>query len=309
MAMTREDAPAGRNLCRAGTCCLILLVSGCGNHSNVNTPPPPLASAPRAPAGSGDSTDGHAVPGRPAGAVQVTPTIKLYGTLSPEELEACYNVPQITNMGLSRSAPASASASPSSAPAEVPVLAAGAGWDVRLGRNWRHIVIHHSATATGSAASFDREHRERGWEGLGYHFVIGNGTGTGDGQVEVGYRWRNQQRGAHAGNLEYNEYGIGICLVGDFETGYPTARQLASLRALVRFLQARCGISTASIIGHSHVPGKETRCPGRNFSVAAFRAGLAGELASAPLSAPRARPVPVPASRNARAGSSGALCP
>jgi hypothetical protein len=245
--------------------------------------------------------------------VQVTPTIKLYGTLSPEELEACYNVPQVTNVGLSRPAPASASSF--SAPAEVPVLAAGAGWDVRLGRNWRHIVIHHSATATGSAASFDREHRERGWEGLGYHFVIGNGTGTGDGQVEVGYRWRNQQRGAHAGNLEYNEYGIGICLVGDFETGYPTARQMASLRALVRFLQARCGISTASIIGHSDVPGKETRCPGRNFSVAAFRAGLAGELASAPAvaplsaPAPRARATPVPASRNARAGASGAFCP
>jgi len=307
--MTREDASADCHLSRAGAWLLVLLASGlagCGNHPNVNALPPPLASTPRAPAAAPAARTSD-------GAVQVTPTIRLYGTLSPEELEACYNVPQVTNVGLSRPAPASASSS--SAPAGVPVLAAGAGWDVRLGRNWRHIVIHHSATATGSAASFDREHRERGWEGLGYHFVIGNGTGTGDGQVEVGYRWRNQQRGAHAGNLEYNEYGIGICLVGDFETGYPTARQLASLRALIRFLQARCGISTASIIGHSDVPGKETRCPGRNFSVAAFRAGLAGELASAPAvapmtsPAPRARPTPVPANRNARAGSSGALCP
>jgi len=207
--MTREDASADCRLGRAGAWLLMLLVcasAGCGNHSNVGALPPPLAAAPRAPAAAAAARTSD-------GAVQVTPTIKLYGTLSPEELEACYSVPQITNVGLPRPGPASAS---SAAPAEVPVLAAGAGWDVRLGRNWRHIVIHHSATATGSAASFDREHRERGWEGLGYHFVIGNGTGTGDGQVEVGYRWRNQQRGAHAGNLEYNEYGIGICLVGDF---------------------------------------------------------------------------------------------
>jgi N-acetylmuramoyl-L-alanine amidase len=307
MAMTREDAPVVRNLGRAGTWLLMLLVcgaAGCGNHSNAGALPPPVASAPRA-------TVAPAAARTPDGAVQVTPTIKLYGTLSPEELEACYNTPQITNVGLAR--PAAPASAPSYAAAEIPLPAAGAGWDVRLGRNWRHIVIHHSATATGSAASFDREHRERGWEGLGYHFVIGNGTGTGDGQVEVGYRWRNQQRGAHAGNLEYNEYGIGICLVGDFETGYATARQMASLRALVRFLQAKCGIATASIIGHSDVPGKDTRCPGRNFSVAAFRAGLSGELASAPpvapLAAPRARATPAAASRNVLVSSGGALCP
>src|SRR5439155_15411047 len=56
-------------------------------------------------------------------------------------------------------------------------------------RPWRWIVIHHSATPTGSAAKFDRDHRAKGWDELGYHFVIGNGTETRNGQIEVGPRW------------------------------------------------------------------------------------------------------------------------
>src|SRR5262249_50602205 len=65
---------------------------------------------------------------------------------------------------------------------------------------WKWIVIHHSDTKVGSAASFDRFHREvRHWEMLGYHFVIGNGTGSRDGQIEVGPRWPIQKIGAHAG--------------------------------------------------------------------------------------------------------------
>ncbi|KKO18072.1 MAG: N-acetylmuramoyl-L-alanine amidase [Candidatus Brocadia fulgida] len=100
-------------------------------------------------------------------------------------------------------------------------------------RNWRYIVIHHSASASGSAAQFDKYHREkRRWEnGLGYHFVIGNGNGAPDGKIEIGNRWISQIDGAHAGVQEYNHYGIGICLVGNFNESYPTAAQMASLSA------------------------------------------------------------------------------
>jgi hypothetical protein len=152
-----------------------------------------------------------------------------------------------------------------------------AGWNVQTSREWRHIVVHHSASATGSAASFDRAHRDRGWDGLGYHFVIGNGSGSGDGQVEVGYRWNKQLAGAHAGNYEFNQHGIGICLVGDFEHGGPpSARQMASLRQLVAFLQARTGVPTNEIIGHGNVPGRNTECPGRYLDMNSFRASLGG---------------------------------
>src|SRR4051812_3753672 len=60
-------------------------------------------------------------------------------------------------------------------------------WLIHVPANqWQYIVIHHSATPSGSAAAFDRMHRAKGWDELGYHFVIGNGTMSGDGQIEVG---------------------------------------------------------------------------------------------------------------------------
>ena len=64
-----------------------------------------------------------------------------------------------------------------------------ADWAPHVAPNkWLYIVIHHSATPAGSAAQFDRSHRQKGWDELGYHFVIGNGTGSRDGQIEVGPR-------------------------------------------------------------------------------------------------------------------------
>src|SRR6478609_6143126 len=39
-------------------------------------------------------------------------------------------------------------------------------------RSWTWIVIHHSATPTGDMAEFDKAHRAKGWDGVGYHFVI-----------------------------------------------------------------------------------------------------------------------------------------
>ncbi len=160
----------------------------------------------------------------------------------------------------------------------VTIVAPGeSAWAVPVSREWKHIVIHHSASASGSAASFDRAHRDKGWDGLGYHFVIGNGSGSGDGQVEVGYRWTKQMQGAHAGNYEYNQHGIGICLVGDFEHGGPpSAAQMQSLRTLVAFLQAKAAIPPNEIIGHGNVPGRNTECPGRNLDVMAFRCSIGG---------------------------------
>ncbi|NUO10126.1 MAG: N-acetylmuramoyl-L-alanine amidase [Candidatus Brocadia sp.] len=132
-------------------------------------------------------------------------------------------------------------------------------------RDWRYIVIHHSASVSGSAAEFDRYHRgKKGWEnGLGYHFVIGNGNGTPDGKIEIGNRWVTQIDGAHAGVEEYNHYGIGICLVGNFNESSPTAAQMAALSTLVEYLQDRCHISSENVIMHRHC--RQTDCPGRNF--------------------------------------------
>jgi len=51
---------------------------------------------------------------------------------------------------------------------------------------WQGIVVHHSALDSGSAQSIDRLHKNKGWDGLGYHFVISNGLGAPNGKVTVG---------------------------------------------------------------------------------------------------------------------------
>ncbi len=132
-------------------------------------------------------------------------------------------------------------------------------------RQWKYVVIHHSASGTGNAATFDKLHREkRGWvNGLGYDFVIGNGNGSGNGQIEVGPRWKRQIDGAHAGVKEYNHFGIGICLVGNFEDEKPTRNQISSLLSLIKYFQNRYNIPSENVILHRHV--KTTACPGENF--------------------------------------------
>jgi hypothetical protein len=139
-----------------------------------------------------------------------------------------------------------------------------------LEKGWTAIIIHHSATETGSTAVFDRWHRiGRGWEGVGYDFVIGNGNGSGDGEVEVTYRWRRQMVGAHCKTDEdnwANREAIGVCLVGDFNETLPTPRQMQSMAKLVRFLQNRYNIAASRIYGHRSTPGaRVTDCPGRLF--------------------------------------------
>ena len=145
----------------------------------------------------------------------------------------------------------------------------------RVEKKWTAIVIHHSGTNSGSAAIFDRWHREGNyWEGVGYNFVIGNGTDSGDGEVEVTFRWREQRTGAHCktpGNWA-NENAVGICLVGHFNHTVPTARQMQSLLKLIRFLQNRYGISKSRVYGHNNTPGaRVTDCPGKKFPMARLK--------------------------------------
>lgn len=137
---------------------------------------------------------------------------------------------------------------------------------------WQWIVIHHSATATGGAAAFDKIHRGKGWDELGYHFVVGNGTDTRDGQVEVGPRWPRQKWGAHAKTPDnrFNDFGIGICLVGNFDNTQPTPEQMKSLSRLVAHLMRTYRIPADRVVGHGDT-GKPTECPGRLMNLAQVR--------------------------------------
>ena len=136
-------------------------------------------------------------------------------------------------------------------------------------RKWRSIVLHHTAGEEGSVASIDSAHRKRvdtsgkAWLGIGYHFVIGNGNGMGDGQIEPTFRWLQQLHGAHAGSYDYNQFGIGIALVGNFENGAPSPAQQEAAAHLVQTLRRVYDIPADQVVAHRDI--RATACPGRYF--------------------------------------------
>ena len=134
---------------------------------------------------------------------------------------------------------------------------------------WEYIIIHHSATESGSVNSIHEEHIKRRdgdgnrWLGIGYHFVIGNGHGMPDGTVQSTFRWKEQIHGAHSGSAVFNSRGIGICVIGNFEDAPPSKAQLDSLKNLVKVISMRHRITPENFMGHAAV--KTTACPGKHF--------------------------------------------
>ena len=121
-----------------------------------------------------------------------------------------------------------------------------------LGAKMKKIIIHCSDTPTGrdhNAEDIHRWHLERGWSGIGYHYVIKI-----NGAIEAGrpHYWQ----GSHA--YGHNKNTIGICLIGRDTF---TADQMSSLEGLVRSL--RDEYPKANVIGHNEVSKKQ--CP--NFNV------------------------------------------
>jgi len=154
-----------------------------------------------------------------------------------------------------------------------PPIRPEAGWvPPNPSNRWTCIVIHHSGSDAGGADRFDEWHRKRGWDELGYHFVIGNGTDTAMGQVEVGPRWTEQKHGAHTKTDDeyYNQHGIGICLVGNFDKYPPNPRQMESLARLVKYLCRQYHIPVSHIYTHGGITHK-TDCPGKYFDLAKLK--------------------------------------
>lgn len=168
-------------------------------------------------------------------------------------------------------------------------------------RDWKYIVLHHTATTSGSVESIHEAHLKNKdangnpWLGIGYHFVIGNGNGMPDGAIEPTFRWREQMQGAHAGVGEYNQSGIGIVLIGNFEDASPSTAQLESVKRLVGVLKAEYSIASDQVVGHGSV--KKTACPGKHFPLeevsqsyalldGSGRALASGERAAGPERAP-----------------------
>ncbi len=143
-------------------------------------------------------------------------------------------------------------------------------------QRWTGIVIHHLGEPFGTPESIHRQHLSWGYQGLGYHFLLGNGNGLGNGEIHVGYRWVEQLPGAHvvgeAGRV-HNEHSIGICLIGDGDRHGFSERQLKHLTRLVQRLQQEFGIPADAVHLHSEL-ASDLSSPGRLFSKANFRSQL-----------------------------------
>ena len=134
-------------------------------------------------------------------------------------------------------------------------------------QRWQAIVVHHSGTTRGNAQTLAEMHQVQGHAGLGFHFVVGNGDGAEDGEVQIGYRWKQQLDGA------YFRDAISICLIGDGDRGEFTPQQMEQLIRLVTVLQHRLGLPAERVLLHTSL-SQETTAPGRYFPASAFRQQL-----------------------------------
>lgn len=113
------------------------------------------------------------------------------------------------------------------------------------------VIVHCSATDDGDdsidAAIIDMWHKERGWRGIGYHWVICR-----SGLVESGRS--EEEVGAHCKGQ--NKDSIGICLVGtrDF-----TMQQVLSLEKLAQGINKRYGLKAKDWFCHYQFVNKD--CP------------------------------------------------
>ena len=120
------------------------------------------------------------------------------------------------------------------------------------------IIIHCSATYPGQdvgVADIDRWHRQRGFDGIGYHYVIRL-----DGTIEEGRPY--DRDGAHA--LGWNHRAVGICYIGGYDDkGRPadtrTPQQRSALIRLIIRLK-REHPTLIRVLGHRDVARKECPC-------------------------------------------------
>lgn len=121
-----------------------------------------------------------------------------------------------------------------------------------------HIVLHHTGAEEKDTAQIRRYHLSKGWQDIGYHYVIER-----DGTVVAGRRL--SLAGAHCLADGMNRKAVGIALIGNFEVTFPSYRQIVELQGLLSELRQKLGIKPENILLHRQVRGAATLCPGQNF--------------------------------------------
>jgi hypothetical protein len=142
--------------------------------------------------------------------------------------------------------------------------------------DWTSVVIHHLEQPAGNLESVDRDHRNAGLRGLGFHFLIGNGNGLGDGDIQIGYRWLNQTPAAKPASISsgnWNSGVVSICLIGNGNRRPFTEQQMQQLSHLVQRLQQELSISANHVFLGREL-GTKNNSPGEFFAEAQFQSQL-----------------------------------
>lgn len=124
-------------------------------------------------------------------------------------------------------------------------------------REIKEIIIHCTATPEGrevTVKEIDAWHKQRGWQGVGYHYVIYL-----DGSIHPG-RDINKV-GAHCSG--HNKNSIGICYVGGVDKNMKpkdtrTPEQKEALIYLLKKLKTK--YPNAGIFGHRDFANKACPC-------------------------------------------------
>lgn len=118
------------------------------------------------------------------------------------------------------------------------------------------IIVHCTATKADRdfhAADIDRWHKEKGWQGIGYHFVV-----CLDGTIEIGRKI--DKAGAHCEGQ--NKNSIGVVYVGGLDAKGRAAdtRNIEQKHALLQLLTDLVEHFHCPIFGHRDFARKDCPC-------------------------------------------------
>ena len=156
-----------------------------------------------------------------------------------------------------------------------------------------YIIIHHTDRNNDFPLFVKGRHKYlRGWDDIGYHYLIGNRRPfTKDGKLYTGRL--EEYEGAHAHG--YNKNSLGICLIGNLDKNMPTEKQLSTLFSFLKGKIKEHNLPVSHIVGHNELPDATKSCPGRKMDMDYVRAVVSGqENFSAPHYAPVLDPTAQP---------------
>ena len=134
-------------------------------------------------------------------------------------------------------------------------------------REIKKLILHCSDSDFGDAVLIDKWHKERGWKGIGYHYVILNGCRSkdnykkeDDGLIETGRPI--EEAGSHCAGE--NGDSIGVCLVGRHH--FSANQILVGLPKLIKEIFLKYGILAGQTFGHYELD-KDKTCPNIDMDI------------------------------------------